>query len=288
MLNFPSSGSIFSKPLKKCFKAPEGFIVGAYDYDQLEDRVICNITNDDAKSAIFEYGYDSHMYNAIHYGYPELKEVKEAFYATENIDERIKILLDAKEKYDKTRSKSKAVTFKLAYLGMADYHKGGKVTEEIYNNYHELYSGLKAYRDEKIEPSVRNKGYLHLGLGCRLYSDNYDNDIRTLNNSYCQFWSILTLIAINEINLRIEENGYEDDVRVVSTIYDAIYFNIRKDVKIIKWLNDNIIDIMSKPFIENQRISLGCAGEYGDNWAELVELPNGATEEEIKELLDGR
>ena len=58
MLNAPSSKSAFSKPIKKCFTAPAGFIVAGIDYAALEDRVIANLSLDQNKLDIFLKGVD--------------------------------------------------------------------------------------------------------------------------------------------------------------------------------------------------------------------------------------
>ena len=53
MLNAPSTGSRFAKPVKKCFIAPKGKIILTADYSALEDRVIASLSRDVNKCNIF-------------------------------------------------------------------------------------------------------------------------------------------------------------------------------------------------------------------------------------------
>ena len=68
----PSTKSIYSKPIKKCFVAPPGYVVLAVDYGALEDRVIASLTRDTNKCAVFLQGLDGHALNTLGYGFPEL------------------------------------------------------------------------------------------------------------------------------------------------------------------------------------------------------------------------
>ena len=122
-------------------------------------------------------------------------------------------------------------------------------------------------------------------MGCRIYSDDPDGDIRTLNNATCQFWSILTQIAINELNYRIDEAGLRGKVEVCSTIYDSLYVYVEDNAETIKWLNDNAVEILCVDYIENQVVKNVCEGEIGKNWSDLHKLTNNVSVVEIEEIL---
>jgi len=120
-----------------------------------------------------------------------------------------------------------------------------------------------------------------MGLGSYILTDNPNKDIRTLTNSCSQFWSILTLLTINQIHIDIEEAGMQDDILCVSTIYDSIYFEVTDDPAIIKWLNDKLIPIMTTPFMENQSVQNEATAEIGYDWATMKQIQNDATVEDI-------
>jgi hypothetical protein len=290
LLNAPSSRSMYAKPLKKCFRAADGKIIYAIDLSALEDRVIANVSKDTNKCNVFLEDLDGHSLNACGYFPEEIAKVlgpntdnvayvKEFF---RQIEEEENAVLD------KIRSKSKAPTFKLAYGGYPDADRGGVITQELFDNYHNvLYPGITKYREEYVLDFAQRYGYVHLGLGCRLYSNDPGTDIRTLHNATIQFWSILTLIAINELNFRIEEEGLEDHVEVQSTIYDSIYTHNTRDAEILKWVNDNLVEVLTVQYLEDQVVPNAAKGEIGPNWADLHKLSNGASIDEIKEVLKG-
>jgi len=288
LLNMPSTKSKYAKPLKKCFTAPEGKLVYAIDLSALEDRVISNLSGDVNKSNIFLEGLDGHSLNACGYFPDQVEEIVGKFDSTLKT---VKAFMDELYKENKIvesiRQKSKAPTFKLAYGGYPDDHKGGVITQDIFDNYHNvLYPDITRYREEYVLPTTRENGYLHLGLGCRIYSDDPDGDIRTLHNATVQFWSILTLIAINEINYRVEEAGLEDSIQVCSTIYDSIYIYVDKCPETIKWLNEVAVEAICVPYLEEQVVPNEAEGEIGLNWCDLHKVPNGASSEDIAEILN--
>lgn len=288
LLNMPSTKSIYAKPLKKAFVAPDGYWIYAIDLSALEDRVIANLSGDQNKMNVFLEGLDGHSLNACGY-FPE--EIKELLGEFPTMLETVKAFMAEVDKENKEvgaiRQNSKPPTFKLAYGGFPDSHKGGVITQEIFDNYHNvLYPGITEYRENYVLKTAKEQGYLHLGLGCRIYTDNPDKDIRTLNNATVQFWSILTLIAINEINHRAKECGFEDDVIVHATIYDSLYFYVKQDLEVVKWLNDNAVEVLCADYIEDQVIPNEAQGEIGMNWADLHKLPNSASIEKIQEVVD--
>ncbi|MCP4489791.1 MAG: hypothetical protein GY820_21110 [Gammaproteobacteria bacterium] len=288
LLNAPSSRSIYAKPLKRCFVAPDGYVIFTADLAALEDRVIANLSGDTNKQNIFLENLDGHSFHACGY-YPEsIAEIMGQ--NTDNISyirEFYRLVEDEGDTaLKKIRFNSKAPTFKLAYGGFPDADKGGVITQEIFDNYHNvLYPGITEYREGYVLPTARQQGYIHLGLGCRMYSSDPNQAIRTLNNGTVQFWSILTMIAVNELNYRIQEAQLTEEVKICSTIYDSIYTYTIEVAEILEWVNKNLIEVMTVPYLEDETIHNEATGEVGRNWADLHKIPNGATAEEITKIL---
>lgn len=158
---------------------------------------------------------------------------------------------------------------------------------QLFDRYHnELYGGITEYRENYVLPTTLEHGRIHLGLGCYIKSDNPGRDIRTLNNATCQFWSIVTALTINKIHQLIDDADLQDHIKCTSTIYDSIYFTLPADARYVKWLNDNIVPIITKDFMLDQTIHNEATGEIGPSWAELFPVRNNESLTTIQSIID--
>jgi len=288
----PSTGSIYAKPLKKCLTVPKGYVVYTADLNALEDKVIANLSGDVNKLSIFTEGLDGHSLNACGY-FPERLEpiLGKNTNNVEYVKSFMKGVAGGNKELKSIRQESKGPTFALSYGAyppkIASSIKCSlEAATTIFDNYHnKLYPGISKYREEYVLPTVKEQGYIHLGLGCRLYASDADKSIRTLNNATVQFWSILTLLAINKLHSLIDEAGYQDDIKITATIYDSIYLQVKEDSKVIKWLNDNLIPLMTVDILKDTKVSNSAEGELGRNWGDLHSLINNASIEEIDDVL---
>jgi hypothetical protein len=56
--------------------------------------------------------------------------------------------------------------------------------QQLFDAYHnKLYPGITDYRENYVLKTALKQGFVHLGLGFKIYSDRPEKDIRTLNNA---------------------------------------------------------------------------------------------------------
>jgi hypothetical protein len=81
-----------------------------------------------------------------------------------------------------------------------------------------------------------------------------------------------------------------NDIRPAAQIHDAQYYWVRRDVKLVKWVNDNLIPEMEwDGLLELQHPVLKLGGEligYDPDWSTELKIPNGASYGEIGDILN--
>lgn len=161
--------------------------------------------------------------------------------------------------------------------GFPDAHKGGTITQEIFDRYHnELYPGVTRFREDYVIPVSKEQQYLHLNWGLRLYSDNPKSDLLSMNNANFQAYSDLTLIAAVKFRNLYLSQGNPHNIIGLNCIHDALYYELDDTPEAVKWLNDNLIACMVPDFLHNQTVHLRAECDFGYNQANMVTIPNNA------------
>jgi len=294
MANSPSN-SRFGKVIKSCFVPPKGWLYAYADYNALEDRVSTLLTKDPAKLKEVLDGYEGHSLRASVYFKDELEE-RGIFI---NPDDKESVNRVQNEAAD-LRQKSKSITFLKIYGGRA-----GKIqktlkcsrerAEEISDAFDNLYRATKQFNDSNIL-LAKQQGYLDVAFGLRVKCPRINakdskvasSEGRSINNSSTQSYGMLTNKASIIFLEKLKASKYPLDIKMINQVHDCIYFIVKEDVEVIKWLNDNLIEAMSwkdDPALEGP-VPMEAELDIGYNGAYCKTLKNSATIEDVQVFLD--
>lgn len=208
--------------------------------------------------------------------------------------------------YPEVRNNSKSPTFAMQYEGneYTLHKRNGFPMEEavkIYQAYNELYKVTKEF-NKKNEYHMNQHGYVNCAFGLRLKTPivgmcilgnsktpyEAQAEIRSANNAVTQSWGMLLNRAMIAVDNRIIEAGYENDIFPINMIHDAGYFLVREDPKIVKFLNDVLIEEMEwndHPMIKSKDVPMMANLDIGHSWDKQITLKNKATIKEIEDAI---
>ncbi len=172
---------------------------------------------------------------------------------------------------------------------------------KIYQAYNELYKVTKEF-NKKNEYHMNQYGYVNCAFGLRLRTPivgmcilgnsktpyEAQAEVRSANNAVTQSWGMLLNRAMIAVDNRIIKAGYENDIFPINMIHDAGYFLVREDPKIVKFLNDALIEEMEwndHPMIKSKDVPMMANLDIGHSWDKQITLKNKATIKEIEDAI---
>jgi len=206
------------------------------------------------------------------------------------------------------RQKSKGPTFALTYQGtwLTLVKNAGFSEEEakaIEANFQLLYAQSIEWVQERITEASK-VGYSTAAFGLRirtpmLHASLMNNsatpreaaaEARTLGNAISgQSYGLLTNRAVNAFMKRVWASPYRFDIKPVALIHDAIYLLILDDVRVVEWVNRELIHAMQwqgLPEIQHDQVKLTAElSLFWPTWADEITLPNDADQATIRQCV---
>lgn len=295
--NLPSSGTRWAKDVKRCFKAPPGYLFIGLDFASLEDRISALTTRDPNKLKVYTDGYDGHSLRAYSYFDDQMPDID---------PDSVESINSIQELYKPLRQDSKTPTFLLTYGGtwMGIVDKMGWTPEKaktIEAKYHQLYRVSDEWVAERIQEASKC-GYVTVAFGLRVRTPllkqvirgnsktpyEAEAEARTAGNALGQSYGLLNNRASVEFMSKVRSGEYVYDIRPCAHIHDAQYYMIPEDLAVLLYVNEHLVravEWQDDPAIWHDQVKLG--GElsiFFPTWAEEMAIPNNATEDQIKEL----
>ncbi|MCW8825830.1 MAG: DNA polymerase I [Gammaproteobacteria bacterium] len=241
--------------IRQAFIAPEGSLILAADYSQIELRIMAHLSGDEGLLKAFSAGEDVHRATAAEvFGVP-----------TEEVSG------------DQRRS-AKAINFGLIYgmsaFGLAKQLSIGRAEAQNYIDlYFARYPGVKSYMEETKE-QAKAQGYVETLFGRRLYLP----DINSSNGQRRQYAERTAINApmqgtaadiIKRAMLTVDhwiQNDADESmgVKMIMQVHDELVFEVRREqVDVVK---SQITELMESAAELN--VPLLVEAGVGDNWDE--------------------
>lgn len=293
--NIPAS-STYAKVIKRCFSAPEGWLMSGIDFNSLEDYISALTSKDPNKLKVYLDGYDGHCLRAYSYYKVHMPDIEDTVISINSIATR----------YASLRQRSKNPTFLLTYGGTYHglMHNQGLPEAEalaIESNYHELYKVSDAWVAAQLKQATYD-GYVTVAFGLRVRTPILKQTLlntkstpreaaaesRTAGNALGQSYGLLNNRAGIEFQKRLLASEYRHDIKPIAQIHDAQYFIIRNNLGCIKWFNDTVVECVQwqdLPELEHDTVKLGGGVDiFYPTWEKAIGIPNYATKREILDI----
>jgi DNA polymerase-1 len=287
------------KLIKSCFEAPPGWVFAGLDFDSLEDRISALTTKDPNKLRVYTDGFDGHCLRAFSYFGDGMQGID---------PNNVNSINSIAKLYPTERQDSKAPTFALTYQGTwSTLVKNCGFSEEkarsIETKYHELYHVSDAWVSDKLDEASK-VGYVTLAFGLRLRTPLLAQVIRgnsktphaaeaegrTAGNALGQSYCLLNSRAGSEFMSKVRKSVHRLFIKPCAQIHDAGYFLIRDDIEAISYANEHLVSAVqwqASPEIYHDEVKLGGSlGLFHPNWTTEITLPNGASEEDILNVIE--
>lgn len=249
--NIPVRSEI-GRAIRKAFIAPEGYLIAAIDYSQIELRIMAHLSNDKTLQEAFHQGLDVHTATASEVFDIPLNEVT-----------------------SEQRRRAKAINFGLIY-GMSAFGLAKQIgasreeAQQYIDIYFNRYPGVKAYMDNSRK-SAAELGYVETLRGRRLYlpeikSSNHMQRTaaeRAAINAPLQGTAAdIIKQAMLDVDTWLAENNI--DARMIMQVHDELVFEVRADQAqdIVK----SLVEVMNAACL--LMVPLVATSGIGLNWDE--------------------
>ncbi len=247
------------KAIRDAFIADKGFVLGAFDYSQMELRIAAFLSNDEKLIEIFKNGQDVHTSVASYV-----------------------FKVPASGVTSDMRRKAKVINFGIMYgMGVNALKQNlGSTREEAQrylNEYFETFSGLAKYlADIKLQTAAR--GYTETFFGRRRYFQGINSKLpfirataeRMAINAPIQGTEADVIkLAMIKVDEYVEENDLGKDVYLLLQVHDELVYEIRESVveKVAKEIEKIMESVIDPKDIKG--VVLTASSAVGKNWGEL-------------------
>jgi DNA polymerase-1 len=241
--------------IRNGFIAPKGYKLVAFDYSQIEIRVLAQLSGDETLQAIFKEGKDVHANVAARvFGVPEQEVTKDM------------------------RRKAKVINFGIIYgMGVnalrANLGSTRAETQEFYNQYFETFPLIEMYF-EKVKAEARKNGYTKTLFGRRRMFEGIKSRIpyikaqaeRMAMNAPLQGTAAdIMKIATVEAHKAIKKNNLQDEVQLLLSVHDELIYEIKENAI------GRAVPVIQKAMehIERVTVPLVVNVSVGPSWGEL-------------------
>lgn len=238
--------------IRQAFVPPEGQVLLAADYSQIELRIMAHLSSDDGLREAFAAGEDIHRATAAEVFETDLDEV------TAN-----------------QRRSAKAINFGLMY-GMSAFGLGKQLgiqrgeAQQYIDLYFDRYPGVKAYMDGTRE-SASERGFVETVFGRRLYLP----EIKARNAQRRQYaersainapmqGTAADIIKRAMIEIHAWLSSSDTGARMIMQVHDELVFEVDEDK--VDAFSDRVIGIMSGA--ADLSVPLKVDVGTGSNWDE--------------------